>query len=194
MGFDGASEGDIQALEVRLGIRLPPTYRQFLAVSDGWRTLGINEPGLNPTSRVEWFREHHLDVIEAWQAGGRRPSKKKVPPISDEQYFVYGSGQATYNMRSEYLHSTLWISDGTDEGDYLLNPEVIFPDGEWEAWHFAHWYPGCRAYAILPRDDGRLPLDIPAGARLMRAFPGLQPSWTRELERKSMEMPALGAV
>jgi hypothetical protein len=142
MGFDGASEGDIQALEERLGARLPFTYRQFLAVSNGWRSLGIYQPGLSPTTRVEWFREHHQDVIATWQKGGRRSSKKSAPPISDEEYFVYGSGQATYHLRSEYLHSTLWISDGTDEGDYLLNPEVIFPDGEWEAWHFAHWYPG----------------------------------------------------
>jgi hypothetical protein len=142
MGFEGAGEGEIQDLERRLDVRLPATYRRFLSVSNGWRTLGIYQPGLSPTSKVEWFRDHHLNVIETWQKGGRRASKKPVPPITDEEYFVYGGGQATWSMRSEYLNSTLWISDGTDEGDYLLNPEVIFPDGEWEAWHFAHWYPG----------------------------------------------------
>lgn len=142
MGFEGASEGEIQDLERRFGIGLPETYRRFLSVSNGWRTLGIYQPGLSSTSKVEWFRDHHLNVIEAWQKGGHRASKKPVPPITDEEYFVYGSGQASWSVRSEYLNSTLWISDGTDEGDYLLNPEVIFPDGEWEAWHLAHWYPG----------------------------------------------------
>ncbi|MBV8608107.1 MAG: hypothetical protein JO034_11700 [Singulisphaera sp.] len=68
--------------------------------------------------------------------------KKGVLPSSDEEYFIYGEGQATTTMRSEYLHSVLCIPDGTDEADYLLNPKVIFPDGEWEAWKFAHWYPG----------------------------------------------------
>jgi SMI1 / KNR4 family (SUKH-1) len=142
MGFGGASEDEIRALEERLGVRLPPSYRRFLSVSNGWRSLGINEPGLNPMSKVEWYREHHQKVIEVWQTGERRASKKGVLPISDEKYFIYGEGQATYTMRSEYLHFVLWISDGTDEADYLLNPKVIFPDGEWEAWKFAHWYPG----------------------------------------------------
>ena len=29
---------------------------------------------------------------------------------------------------------------------YLLNPMVVTPEGEWEAWMFAHWLPGARRY------------------------------------------------
>ena len=28
----------------------------------------------------------------------------------------------------------------------LLNPRVRFPDGEWEAWDYAAWYPGVVRY------------------------------------------------
>ena len=37
LGYKGASETAILALEKRLGTSLPPSYRSFLAVSDGWR-------------------------------------------------------------------------------------------------------------------------------------------------------------
>jgi hypothetical protein len=28
----------------------------------------------------------------------------------------------------------------------LLNPEVVTPDGEWEAWYYASWRPGASRY------------------------------------------------
>ncbi|MCZ9339062.1 SMI1/KNR4 family protein, partial [Streptomyces sp. TRM76130] len=37
LGFPPASEERITAMEKRLGRRMPPSYRQFLQVSDGWR-------------------------------------------------------------------------------------------------------------------------------------------------------------
>jgi len=49
----------VQDLRDARRVRLPPSYRRFLSVSNGWRSLGINEPGLNPMSKVEWYREHH---------------------------------------------------------------------------------------------------------------------------------------
>ncbi len=42
LGFPPASEERIQALEERLGHRLPPSYRTFLTVSDGWRHAGAS--------------------------------------------------------------------------------------------------------------------------------------------------------
>lgn len=41
----------------------------------------------------------------------------------------------------------LKISHAPDASDvYLLNPRVVTPDGEWEAWYFAHWLPGAVRY------------------------------------------------
>lgn len=112
LGFDGASEADIQDLERRLGTRLPPSYREFLSVSNGWRTIGVYEPGLSPASKVEWFRERHPDEIRAWQEGERMAWKGEAPPpVPDEKYFVYGKDQDTIHMRPEYIHSLLLISN-----------------------------------------------------------------------------------
>ena len=103
MGFEGASEGEIQDLERRLGIGLPQTYRRFLSVSNGWRTLGIYQPGLSSTSKVEWFRDHHLNVIATWQKGGRRASKKPFLPSQTRSTSSMGSGQASWSVRAGVL-------------------------------------------------------------------------------------------
>ncbi len=29
---------------------------------------------------------------------------------------------------------------------YLLNPQVVTEEGEWEAWFFANWLPGAARY------------------------------------------------
>ena len=51
-------------------------------------------------------------------------------------------------MRSEYLESMLQVSavERFGTGVYLLNPKIIFPDGEWEAWFHASWLAGANRY------------------------------------------------
>ena len=64
----------------------------------------------------------------------------------DEEYLVYGKTQDPARFRVEYLESALEISDTGDSAIYLLNPKVVTPDGEWEAWLFANWLPGAIRY------------------------------------------------
>jgi hypothetical protein len=33
-----------------------------------------------------------------------------------------------------------------DSAVYLLNPQVVSEDGEWDAWFFANWLPGATRY------------------------------------------------
>ena len=40
IGSNGATEAQIAAAEARLGVRLSPSYREFLQVSNGWGTTG----------------------------------------------------------------------------------------------------------------------------------------------------------
>jgi cell wall assembly regulator SMI1 len=40
LGFAPASEEEIAAAEARLGRTLPPSLREFLAVTNGWRDAG----------------------------------------------------------------------------------------------------------------------------------------------------------
>jgi len=40
LGYPGATEGQIAQAEGRLGAILPPSYRAFLKVTNGWRQTG----------------------------------------------------------------------------------------------------------------------------------------------------------
>jgi len=40
LGFPGATEAETAAAEAHLGVTLPPSYRAFLRVSNGWHRPG----------------------------------------------------------------------------------------------------------------------------------------------------------
>jgi len=91
---------------------------------------------------VAWFREGYQRWIDTWLngAGGTWPS------VSDDDYFVYGPEQDCCKFRIEYWRESLAISGWGDSAIYLLNPNVVTPEGEWEAWFFANWNPGAVRY------------------------------------------------
>lgn len=63
------------------------------------------------------------------------------------EYFVYGEEQDCVYLRREYLQTALEINSDSGDGDiYLLNPQIITADGEWEAWHFGNKLPGAIRY------------------------------------------------
>ena len=141
LGYPGATEAQVQGAEARLGTALPPSYRAFLKVTNGWRHLGYFHTRLWSAEEVDWFRlrnQQWIDAwIEPWQTG---------PTIPDNEYFIYGVQQEVTAVRVEYMPSLLEISDIGDSVILLLNPSVVFPDGEWEAWDLGNWYPGARRY------------------------------------------------
>jgi hypothetical protein len=141
LGYVGASEKELAATEKRLGTTLPPSYRAFLSVSNGWRFPSAWILNLLPSAKVQWFRKQNQDWIDAYVG----PSAA-LPPLSDDEYFVYGRDQDCVKFRTEYLQTALQISDACDRGVVLLNPKVITPDGEWETWFFANWLPGVMRY------------------------------------------------
>ena len=131
----GATEDEIAASEARLGITIPPSYRQFLQVSNGWQAGSWH---LRPVSEVQWFSIEDQAIIDAWVKAGLDDT------VSDEEYLVYGD-DVNQPLRAEYLQTALAIGE-YDEGTYLLNPQTRTPEGEWEAWFFAHWVPGADRY------------------------------------------------
>lgn len=143
LGFSPASEKQLQEVERRLRISLPPSYREFLKVSNGWREAGFFIHKLWSVNEIEWYAIRHQDTIDAWL---KEASQNNF--VFDEDYFVYGVNQSPYSIREEYLQTALEISEDDESGDgvCLLNPKVIFDDGEWEAWFFANWIPGARRY------------------------------------------------
>ena len=142
LGHPPAGEVEIAAAEARLGARLPPSYRAFLATTNGWREAGFFIHRLWPVQEIAWYAARHQDLIDAWMGGASYCGP--APPVPDAEYFVYDDTQTA--LRDEYLQTALEISEDTGDGVCLLNPQVVFPDGEWEAWFFAHWIPGAHRY------------------------------------------------
>jgi hypothetical protein len=63
-GAEPVGEEAIVAVEERLGVRLPPLYRNFLKVSDGWEFMGPID--LFPLERIGWFTDLEDELIDAW--------------------------------------------------------------------------------------------------------------------------------
>jgi hypothetical protein len=158
LGFPGASEEQIKQTETRLNVTLPPSYRDFLKVSNGWRQTTPFIYRIWPVEEIKWFREKHQNWIRSFseaQLRNRSEHQKdghelngslKISEISDTEYYLYGEEQDCSKIRLEYLNSAMEISDKGESAVYLLNPEVIFENGEWEAWFFGDWLPGADRY------------------------------------------------
>jgi hypothetical protein len=139
LGFEPATETEIIETEKRLQIGLPPSYKDFLRASNGFKQLSCFVWNILPVNSIEWLKEFDNHFVEVY-----RNLHETFNP-SDEEYFVYGTEQETTNFRSKYLTKCLAISGWGDSSILLLNPEVKFGD-EWEAWMFANWYPGPARY------------------------------------------------
>lgn len=119
LGELAATEQEIATLEARLGQRLPPSFRSFLAVANGFDHPSSFLPRLLSTREVDWFEVHHSDWANAYR----------------ESYPSLGR--------------TLQVSAVGDGAVLLLNPEVISSDGEWQADFFSNWNPGVTAFSSL---------------------------------------------
>lgn len=142
MRRSGATEAALGDAERRLGMRLPPSYRAFLATSDGFRICSADlQAPLLGVSEIDWFREKERQWVEIWT-----DETDDGLEISDAEYLIYGVGQDEGSLRRAYLWEVLQISDVDDGMVWLLNPAVQTPDGEWEAWEFANSKAGADRY------------------------------------------------
>lgn len=139
LGYPGATDEEIARAEARLEITLPPSYRALLKVSNGWRHVPPFITRVWSTDEIEWFAVRHQGWIDSWLSTGDRP-------VSDGDYFIYGPGQSAVVFRKQYLQTALEISDYGDACIWLLNPQVVNDDGEWEAMFLAGWLPGVQRY------------------------------------------------
>jgi cell wall assembly regulator SMI1 len=135
LGEPGATESEIASNESRLGVRLPPSYREFLSVANGFDRIGPFIYRLYSAAEIERFGVRHQDWIDAYQLGHE---------ISPEEHLAHPKDSVRF--RTDYLSSCLQISDVGDSAVVLLNPEVTNAQGEWETWFFANWNPGATRY------------------------------------------------
>ncbi|ARF77494.1 cell wall assembly protein [Kitasatospora albolonga] len=120
LGFPPASEERIAAMEERLGRRMPPSYREFLKVSDGWRHAG----GF------------------VWLLAGTRDAHRhnNESGLADmfEEYLDEDSEP------EEWREAGLWqrglqLAVASDITHVLMDPEDVDEDGEWAVYTWSSW-------------------------------------------------------
>lgn len=158
LGYPAATEEQIRCAEARLEISLPPSYREFLKVTNGWRQTTPFIYRLWSVEEIEWFVKRHSSWIMSFTKSyidSHHPNSHlryqlngslNILNVPDSEYFLYGQGQDCSKLRLEYLSKSLEISAKGESAIYLLNPQVISEDGEWEAWFFSDWLPGADRY------------------------------------------------
>ncbi|MFI1001390.1 SMI1/KNR4 family protein [Streptomyces galbus] len=135
LGAPGAGETAIAAAEQRLGCRLPPSYRAFLAVSDGWhveQAAGIYQ--LGGTADIDWFGDPY-DLAPLYEENlGENPRREEV-------------------LLAGMWRRALRLETDSDMSYALLDPGDTGQDGEWALYVHKGWsgeppdrYPSFRAY------------------------------------------------
>jgi SMI1 / KNR4 family (SUKH-1) len=158
LGAPGATEAEIAAAEARLGTTLPPSYRAFLAASNGFLQPDLIVPRLRAVSEVVWLGDEDPDTARTWAE-----TAEPGDPLSE-------------------LAGCLQVSDRELVGTavYLLNPRRRGPDGEWAAYYLAHWVPGVEPYSsfrqlmeeerrrtLVPIDSASVTKPPPSGIRTL---------------------------
>jgi HEAT repeat protein len=154
LGFKPATEKQIDQLEKRLGYRLPPSYRAFLLTTNGWRRTSAFIENVRPANKVQWLEVDDPQTLEAW-FGEAGEDAAPFDGVSPEEYFTY-DGRPIFDAR--HFRRSLKVADPVpgDSAIYVLNPEAVADDGEWEAWLHAHWIPGAErqpSFALLMRAE-----------------------------------------
>ncbi|WP_058044158.1 SMI1/KNR4 family protein [Streptomyces roseifaciens] len=134
LGFAPASAAHIAAAEERLGCRLPPSYRAFLEISDGWRNAGGFVRLLAGTAHARWYED---------EAGfGEFFREELVEGSSPEEIAQAGMWSRALQLDVE--------SDATY---ILMDPQDVTGNGEWAVYCHKVWtaappqrYESFRAY------------------------------------------------
>ncbi|MET9491621.1 SMI1/KNR4 family protein [Nocardia sp. NPDC006630] len=117
LGYPPATEADVAAVEQRLGLRLPPSYRSFLLTTDGWRHAGEFVWKMRDTTNLGWLRE----LEPSWESWADLVSEAPVDAPGNP--FTRG----------------LLISLHADVGVLFLDPADRDENGEWAAYSVFSW-------------------------------------------------------
>ncbi|WP_405610082.1 SMI1/KNR4 family protein [Streptomyces sp. NBC_01508] len=120
LGFPPASEERIVAMEKRLGRQMPPSYRQFLKVSDGWQHAGGFVWLLAGTTDARWHDNESglADMFEEDLDEDAGPDERRDAEIWRRGLQLEVESDATY---------------------VLMDPEDVDEDGEWAVYTWAGW-------------------------------------------------------
>ncbi|MFD5142880.1 SMI1/KNR4 family protein [Streptomyces sp. NPDC058401] len=120
LGFPPASEERITAMEARLGRRMPPSYREFLKVSDGWQHAGQFIWSLAGTTDTRWHNNESglADIFGEYLDDDAGPAERRGADLWRRGLQLDVESDATY---------------------VLLDPEDVDEEGEWAVYTWASW-------------------------------------------------------
>ncbi|WP_331749570.1 SMI1/KNR4 family protein (plasmid) [Streptomyces sp. NBC_00984] len=120
LGFPPASEERIAAMEERLGRRIPPSFREFLSISDGWQHAGGFIWLLAGTTDARWHNNESglADMFEEYLDDDAGPDERQEADI---------------------WRRGLQLDVESDVTHVLLDPEDVDEDGEWAVYTWASW-------------------------------------------------------
>ncbi|UNS95178.1 SMI1/KNR4 family protein [Streptomyces tubbatahanensis] len=120
LGFPPAPEHRIAAMEERLGKRMPPSYREFLKVSDGWRHAGGFVSLLAGTADARWHNNESelADDFEGFPDEDAGPQERWAAGIWRRGLQLDVKSDITY---------------------VFLDPEDVDENGEWAVYTWASW-------------------------------------------------------
>ncbi|MEU9541778.1 SMI1/KNR4 family protein [Streptomyces mirabilis] len=129
LGFAPASEAEVAAAEARLGRRLPPSLREFLLVTNGWRDAGTFIYRLAGAAELEWLRDtDDRTWIEVWE------------DLAEDDVEEDEDGEEAFGVQeAKVLARCLRLSLAGDAAVMLLDPDDVDVDGEWAAYWLASW-------------------------------------------------------
>ncbi len=167
--LSGATEEQLRAAEERLGVSLPPSYRAFLAMSNGAHADGVGlgirvsaaddpampEPALWPCERIDWAGRVDRRLVDMWatEAAGGVTDPDRHPGydsgIAESRYLDHAAEQDPVHFKPGHLRHALQISRNVDGYALFLNPLVGDSSGEWEVLDFGTKAPGAFRYATF---------------------------------------------
>ncbi|MGW3008301.1 SMI1/KNR4 family protein [Streptomyces sp. NPDC001219] len=120
LGFGPAGGDEVAAAEARLGRTLPPSLREFLLTTNGWRDTGNFIYRLAGASELAWLAETE---DSSW-----------IDAYRDTEFTDEGE-----EPESEILARSLRLSLEGDAAVMLLDPEDVDERGEWAGYWLASW-------------------------------------------------------
>jgi hypothetical protein len=122
LGFPPASDVAIAAVEMRLGVKFPDDYVEFLKICNGFSQADCISCSFFSVDEIDFLRVLDEDLIEIWSEHG-------IPEVA------------------EILQTSILVGGPTAQ-QFLLIPPVE-EKGQWRYWKFASWIPGEEEHASL---------------------------------------------
>lgn len=148
LGFAPAAPEALAALEAGLGLPLPPSYRSFLEVTDGWRWAGEFVELLAPAAEVGPLRDlagYVYEMLAEWEQEDLEEDLDDEDEDGDDDGDGSGDGDGdSEGGEEEPYESARWgravrISLEGDQTWLMLDPGDVNAEGEWAAYRFSSW-------------------------------------------------------